>query len=144
MVLAAVLVGCSTATTDSADKTSSSAPTTLAAPAGPRSQVIEALSLPAGSELLMGDPTYEMWVIHQPRSAVIPLLEPQLPTKGTLKALPWCKAETKSDSTRWLWGSPSDGISVAVTDDKFGNNVGGSRVAIMTGMDGGSQATDCS
>jgi hypothetical protein len=99
--------------------------------------------MPQNATLLMGDTGYEMWVVSQARPGVVEYLTPQLPIKGDLQALHWCKTLTGPDATRWLWGRPDDGISVAVTDDKFGNNPGGSRVAIMTGSDGGSLATEC-
>ncbi|OBG21759.1 hypothetical protein A5765_21675 [Mycolicibacterium celeriflavum] len=105
--------------------------------------MIEQLSLPPGADLLSGDTDYEMWVLSQSPSAAVAFVEPQLPINNELNGFPWCKSVTEPDSTRWLWGSPDNGISVAVTDDQTGANPGGSRVAVMTGMDGGALATNC-
>lgn len=110
---------------------------------GSRSQVIEQLSLPAGASLLMGDTEYEMWVLPDSMSSVVSYVAPQLPITAELKNLPWCKTVTEPGQTRWLWGSEDDGISVSVKDDESGANSGGSRLAIMTGADGGFLATDC-
>ena len=146
-VLASIAIivgaGCASNTTGSDSETGIDAAPPTTSSAGPRSQVIEQLSLPPGADLLKGDSEYEMWVLTQAPAAAVAFVQPQLPIDSELHGFPWCKSVTKPDSTRWLWGSPDDGISVAVTDDQTGANPGGSRVAVMTGMDGGALATNC-
>lgn len=90
---------------------------------------------------MKGDTKYEMWVVPGSVSDVLSEVEPQLPISRSYGSLPWCKTVTKADETRWLWGSPDDGLSVSVYPDKYQGT--GTRVAIMTGMDGGFLATDC-
>lgn len=89
----------------------------------------------------MGDDGYEMWSVPQARSSVIAAIQPQLPISGELNTLPWCKTLTEADQTKWIWGTPSGGLSVGAMDDH--NAPGTTRVGIMTGMDGGVFATGC-
>ena len=97
--------------------------------------------MPPGSHLVIGDTGYEMWSVPPARSSVVSFLQPQLPIAGELNALPWCKTLTEPDQTKWIWGTPAGGLSVGVMDDHM--DAGGTRVGIMTGMDGGAFATGC-